>query len=143
MAAATPATPSAPAGRRKALIMDWVERLRQWARALRLDIVTLWVVARQPATPLRIRLVAGAVAAYALSPIDLIPDFIPVLGYLDDLILVPFGLWIAIRMIPESLLAAARIKAHAILKRPVSMAGAVFVGLLWICSIALAAWFWV
>ena len=90
-----------------------VERLKGWARALKRDVVALWLAARDPRTPLAAKLVAGAVAAYALSPIDLIPDFIPVLGYLDDLLLVPAGIWLAVRLIPEELLAELRAVAAA------------------------------
>ena len=66
----------------------WIEKLRSWARLLKRDVLVLWIAARDPRTPWPAKLTAGAVAAYALSPIDLIPDFIPVLGYLDDLVIV-------------------------------------------------------
>ena len=69
-----------------------IGRLRSWARGLKRDVVALWLAARDGRTPLAAKLLAGAVAAYALSPIDLIPDFVPVLGYLDDLLIVPAGM---------------------------------------------------
>ena len=78
--------------------MSAFEGLKSWARALKRDVVALWLAARDSRTPFGAKLVAGAVAAYALSPIDLIPDFIPLLGYLDDLLLVPVGIWLAVRM---------------------------------------------
>ncbi len=80
-----------------------IVRLRQWARTLKREIVLLWLAARDPRTPLAAKLLAGCVAAYALSPIDLIPDFVPVLGLLDDLLLVPAGIWLALRLIPAGL----------------------------------------
>ena len=87
--------------------------VRAWARRLKRDVVALWIAARDPRTPLAAKLVAGAVAAYALSPIDLIPDFIPILGYLDDLIIVPAGIWLALRLIPASLMMEFRSQAEA------------------------------
>ncbi|WP_081815719.1 YkvA family protein [Phyllobacterium sp. UNC302MFCol5.2] len=75
-----------------------------WARRIKRDIVALWIAARDPRTPLLAKFVAGAVAAYALSPIDLIPDFIPVLGYLNDLLIVPAGILIAVALIPPALM---------------------------------------
>ncbi len=80
-----------------------MERLRQWARVLKRNITLLWLAARDPRTPKTAKLLAGCVAAYALSPIDLIPDFVPVLGLLDDLLLVPAGIWLALRLIPADL----------------------------------------
>ena len=69
-----------------------LQRVKQWARAIKRDVVALWLAARDPRVPWFAKVLAGAVAAYALSPIDLIPDFIPVLGYLDDLLIVPLGI---------------------------------------------------
>jgi uncharacterized membrane protein YkvA (DUF1232 family) len=85
--------------------------LREWARSLKRDIVALWLAARDPRVPWYAKAMAGAVAAYALSPIDLIPDFIPVLGYLDDLLIVPAGIWLAVRMIGPELMAEFRARA--------------------------------
>ncbi|NTS32253.1 DUF1232 domain-containing protein [Phyllobacterium sp. BT25] len=78
--------------------------VKLWARRIKRDIVALWIAARDPRTPLLAKFVAGAVAAYALSPIDLIPDFIPVLGYLNDLLIVPAGILIAVALIPPALM---------------------------------------
>ncbi len=91
----------------------------------------LWIAARDARTPLVAKLVAGFVAAYALSPIDLIPDFVPVLGLLDELIIVPLGLALAIRLVPEGLMDEFRDQADAAVERPVSRSGAILVILLW------------
>jgi uncharacterized membrane protein YkvA (DUF1232 family) len=76
------------------------DRLRSWGAASKRDVVALWLAARDPRVPWRAKAVAAAVAAYALSPIDLIPDFVPVLGYLDDLIVLPLGILLAVKLIP-------------------------------------------
>ena len=87
-------------------------------------------------TPWCARAAALVVAAYALSPIDLVPDFIPIVGYLDDLIIVPLGIWLAIRMIPPALLAEFRARADG-QTRPRSWWGALFVVLIWLAGMAL------
>lgn len=89
------------------------DKLRVRARVLKRDSLTLYLVARHPETPLLAKALAAGVAAYALSPIDLIPDFIPVLGYLDDLILLPLGIAAAIRLVPPAVLAECRKTARA------------------------------
>ena len=91
---------------------------RQWARKLKREIYALYLALRHPRTPWYARLVIAAVIAYALSPLDLIPDFIPVLGLLDDLILVPLGLTLAVRLIPADVLAECRAQAEAALNDP-------------------------
>ena len=110
-------------------------RLRVWARNLKRDVVALWLAARDPRVPWYAKLLAGAVAAYALSPIDLIPDFVPVLGYLDDLLIVPAGIWLAMQLIPGDVLTDLRKKAEARSERPTSVAAAVIVALIWIAAI--------
>jgi uncharacterized membrane protein YkvA (DUF1232 family) len=115
--------------------------LRNWARALKRDIVTLWLARRHPGVPWYAKLVAAAVAAYALSPIDLIPDFIPVLGYLDDLLIVPLGILLALRLIPPDVLAELRREASLVLERPRSRAGLVFIAFIWIGLAVMTAWF--
>jgi len=88
-----------------------IGRMRRWAKAIKRDVHALYLSARDPRVPWYAKAVALAVAAYALSPIDLIPDFIPVLGYLDDIILVPLGILLAVRLIPPEILAEHRATA--------------------------------
>lgn len=116
-----------------------MSRLRAWAAALKRDVIVLWLAARDPRVSLCAKLLAGLVAAYALSPIDLIPDFIPVLGLLDDLLLVPAGIWLAMRLIDPALRAELREQAESG-ARPRSRLGAALVVALWLS--ALAALFW-
>lgn len=118
-------------------------RLREWANAAKRDIAALWIAARDPRVPLGAKLVAGATAAYALSPVDLIPDFIPVLGYLDDLILIPFGVWLAIKLVPAELMAEFRAQAAALGQLPSSRAAAAAIVIFWIAVMAAIFWaFW-
>lgn len=117
-----------------------MERLRAWARALKRDVMALWLAARDPRVPLLAKLLSGLVAAYALSPIDLIPDFIPVLGYLDDLLIVPAGIWLAVRLIPPPVLADLRTQALD-RQRPVSRGGLMLVVAIWL-ALSWAAWAW-
>lgn len=111
-----------------------LEKLRAWAKSLKRDVVTLWIAARDSRTPWYAKFMAAAVAAYALSPIDLIPDFIPVLGYLDDLIIVPLGIFFCVRLIPAELMEEFRTKAAEIEKRPISKITAVFIVFLWVAG---------
>ncbi len=116
-------------------------RLKGWARTIKRDAFALFLAARDPRTPWYAKVMA--VAAYALSPIDLIPDFIPVLGYLDDLVIVPLGIWIVVRLVPSSLMQEFRAEAARMEARPVSRAGALAIVLLWIVSAGLLVWwFW-
>lgn len=120
-----------------------MERLRQWARALKRNVILLWLAARDPRTPLAAKLVAGFVAAYALTPIDLIPDFIPIFGLLDDLLLVPAGIWLALRLIPPALLEDLREAASAQPWPGPAKAGLAIVAIVWLAAaivIALLAW---
>ena len=96
----------------------------------------MWLAARDERTPLAAKLLAGAVAAYALSPIDLIPDFIPVLGLLDDLLIVPAGIWLVLKLIPTDLMAEFRERASRLAERPNSMVGLLFVITVWLAAIA-------
>ena len=118
-----------------------IEALKRWAKILKRDVVALWLAARDPRTPALAKVVAGLTAAYALSPIDLIPDFIPVLGYLDDLLIVPAGIWLALRLIPPQLMAALRAEAE-LRDTPRSFAGAVAVVAIWFGAVALFGWLW-
>jgi len=120
-----------------------VAGLKRWARALKRDVVALWIAGRDRRVPWHAKAVAAAVAAYALSPIDLIPDFIPVLGYLDDLILVPLGIALAVRLIPPALLAEFRAEATRREALPTSRAAAAAIVALWLGAAALLLWlFW-
>ncbi len=113
--------------------------LKAQARQLKQYTLTVYYVARDPRTPAYVRLLALLVAAYALSPIDLIPDFIPVIGYLDDLLIVPLGLALVVRLTPPDVLKAAQAKAEQTASRPVSYAAAFFFVLLWLAVAWLAA----
>ena len=118
-----------------------LERLRIWARNLKHDVVALWLAARDPRVPWYAKAVAGMVAAYALSPIDLIPDFVPILGYADDLLIVPLGILLAIRLIPTDLLDEHRRTARAIAERPVSRTAAIVIASLWVLpALTVSAW---
>jgi uncharacterized membrane protein YkvA (DUF1232 family) len=109
-----------------------LERVRQWARTLKRDVLALYLAARDPRVPRYAKAVAACVAVYALSPIDLIPDVIPILGFLDDLVLVPLGIWVAIRLIPPPLLEEHRQAAMARHQpRPSSWVGAALILSLW------------
>ena len=112
-------------------------RLRRWARAIKRDVHALYLSARDPRVPWYAKAVALAVAAYALSPIDLIPDFVPVVGYLDDLIIVPLGILLAVRLIPPAVLAEHRATASDA-PLPRSRAAAVVIIAMWI-GLALVA----
>ena len=117
--------------------------LRNWARSLKRDVVALWIAARDPRVPWYAKAVAGAVAAYALSPIDLIPDFVPVLGYLDDVIIVPAGIWLAVRLVPLELMREFRAEAARREEYPTSRGGMIFVAAIWIAAAAWLLWlFW-
>lgn len=120
--------------------MIWIERTKTWAKIIKRDVIALWLAARDRRVPWYAKLLAGAVAAYALSPIDLIPDFIPVLGYLDDLVIVPLGILAAVRMIPADVIADLRSRAATKTVRPVSRAGLVAIILIWIAAALGAIW---
>lgn len=115
---------------------------KNWARGIKRDIVALWLAARDLRVPRYAKVLAAVVAAYALSPIDLIPDFIPILGYLDDLLIVPLGIWAAVRLVPKAIMEELREKAveH---RRPVSTAGLIAVLAIWTIGLTLLAnWLW-
>ena len=115
-----------------------LNRLKLWAKVLYRDIIALWLAGKSRETPLLARLVAAATAAYAFSPIDLIPDFIPILGYLDDVLIVPLGIWAAVRLIPPLLMKDYREEAAKIARRPTSRTGFVMVLAIWLAVLALA-----
>lgn len=115
-------------------------RLKAWARTIKRDIAVLAIAARDPRTPWWIKALALGMVAYALSPIDLIPDFIPVLGYLDELILLPLALRWLLARVPAPVLADARVKADAAARLPASRVGAAVVIAIWLLMLALLAW---
>jgi uncharacterized membrane protein YkvA (DUF1232 family) len=117
-----------------------LSRLKIWARDLKRDAHAVYLAARDPRVPWYAKAIAVAVAAYALSPIDLIPDFIPVIGYLDDLIIVPLGIWLVVRMIPEQVMAECRARADETAQRPTSRAGMVAIVLLWLAGALALGW---
>lgn len=121
--------------------MSLKQRLNAWARTAKLEVLTVYFAARDPETPFFVRLLALIVAAYALSPIDLIPDFIPVIGYLDDLLLIPLGLLLVVRLLPRHVVEASRRKAEALLERPRSYVAAAFFILIWLAVLgAIVYW---
>jgi uncharacterized membrane protein YkvA (DUF1232 family) len=117
-----------------------VARLKGWAWRIRRDVLALWIAARDSRTPWAARALCAAIAAYALSPIDLIPDVIPVLGLLDDAILLPGLILLAIRLVPPPLMEEFRAEAERRQDRPVSRTGAAAVVALWLLALALIAW---
>ncbi|MDM0073640.1 YkvA family protein [Variovorax sp. J2P1-59] len=129
--------------------MSILQGIREWARRVKRDAVTLWFACKHPGTSWIPKLMAAFVVAYALSPIDLIPDFIPVLGYIDDALLLPALIWLTIRMLPADVLAACRIQADQWLRsgnaKPRSAWGAALVVAIWIGVTALVtalSWAW-
>ena len=115
-----------------------LNQLKARARALKNEAYAIYLAAKDPRTPWYAKALVFFVVAHTFSPIDLIPDFIPVLGYLDDLIITPGGLWLAVRMIPPEVLAEARVKvATQGVDRSVGKIGAVIIVLLWILGITL------
>ena len=107
---------------------------------LRVEVHAGWLAARHPRTPWPVRLFGLALTAYALSPLDLIPDFIPVLGLLDDLVLIPAGLWLFEKMVPAEVLAECRQRAELEASRPRSLWGALIVIAAWVAIVLLFAW---
>jgi uncharacterized membrane protein YkvA (DUF1232 family) len=115
-----------------------LRRLESWARRLKVEVYALYLAYKDPRGSWYARIFAAVVVGYAFSPIDLIPDVVPVLGYLDDLILVPLGVALAIKMIPPHVLAECREKARDAKDRPVNKVAAVVVIIVWIALAALA-----
>ena len=117
-------------------------KIKDIAARLKREILALYFVGRDPRTPCQVKILIGLVVAYALSPIDLIPDFIPVLGYVDDLALLPLGIWLAIRLTPPEIFQAARAKAALAEQRlPRDWRAAVVIVLLWLAAMILIAHF--
>jgi uncharacterized membrane protein YkvA (DUF1232 family) len=112
-----------------------IEAGRAWARRIKRDAMTLWFAKSHPQTPIGAKALGVFVVAYALSTVDLIPDFVPVLGYLDDVVLLPVLIWLAVRMLPPGVLAECRLQADQWMAearpRPRSIVGAAGILLLW------------
>lgn len=125
--------------------MKPLETARAWARRVKRDAMTLWFARTHPDTPWHAKALGAFVVAYALSPIDLIPDFIPILGYVDDVILLPALIWLTVRLLPPHVLAESRLKAEKWMAdekaRPRSLAGALAIGAIWLAvGLSLALW---
>jgi uncharacterized membrane protein YkvA (DUF1232 family) len=116
--------------------MEW----REQARRLKQDVVAIALATRDPRVPWYAKALGACVIAYALSPIDLIPDFVPVVGYLDDLVLVPLGLLLMLRLIPAPVMAEHRAAAAELAQRPVSYAGAAAIIVIWLAVLAMTAY---
>ena len=120
------------------------DTLRMWAKRIKRDGVTLWFAGKHPKTPWYAKALGLFVVAYALSPIDLIPDFIPVLGYVDDVLLLPGLIWLTLQLLPPDVLTECRGHADAWMQRQgakPSMAGAALVVALWLL-VGAALWVW-
>jgi uncharacterized membrane protein YkvA (DUF1232 family) len=117
-----------------------MRRLTTWARALRRDVAALYFAGRDPRVPWYAKALAMAVAGYALSPIDLIPDFIPLLGYLDDVILVPIGIVLVLRLIPPEIMAQHRDRAARGTHPPISRLAASAIVAIWVVAGFAGAW---
>jgi uncharacterized membrane protein YkvA (DUF1232 family) len=110
------------------------------AHQLRIDVHALWLSARDPRVPIHAKAFGLLITAYALSPIDLIPDFVPIIGLVDDLVLIPAGVWLLLKLIPRDLFEEHRATAEIASHRPVSKAGAAIVVLLWLALLASIGW---
>ena len=124
------------------LVMGIAQRLRTWARTLETETYALALAARDPRVPWYARLFMALVVAYAFSPLDLVPDFVPILGYLDDLLLVPLGIWLALKMVPDPIMAECRARAAEATAagRPTSRVAAIVVVAIWVTLALLAGW---
>ena len=116
-----------------------LERLKQKSRNLKIEIYALYLAYRDPRVPWYAKAFVAIVVGYAFSPIDLIPDFIPVLGYLDDLVLIPLGVAVALKMIPEKIMEDCRIRSKEVMnaKKPINRAAAVVIIFIWLMLIVM------
>ena len=115
-------------------------RLRQWARSIKLEAHALHIAARHPRTPWYAKALALATAAYALSPIDLIPDFIPILGFVDEVLLLPLAIAGVLKLVPPDVMAESRAAAAAAAERPTSRVAAAVIVMVWVAAIGLTGW---
>ncbi|TFZ01787.1 YkvA family protein [Ramlibacter humi] len=122
----------------------WIDRLRTWARGLKRESVALWFACQDPGMPWTAKALALFTVGYALSPIDLIPDFIPVLGFVDDAILLPALIWLTLRLVPPPVIERARARADEWLAqgrdKPSSRAAAVVIIVVWLAAAVALAW---
>ncbi len=121
--------------------MGFLADLKTKAKLIKRQSMVLYFAVRDPRTPIGVKLLAGAIVAYALSPIDLIPDFIPILGYLDEIILLPLAIAFALRLLPEAVLQDAKAQAESALSRPKNYKAAAIIVLIWI-ALAVLMTFW-
>jgi uncharacterized membrane protein YkvA (DUF1232 family) len=121
------------------------EKLKAWAKPIKRDGITLWFAGKDLRTPWYAKALGVLVVAYALSPIDLIPDFIPVLGYVDDVLLLPVLIWLTIKLLPPDVISDCRIRAEEWMRekgaKPRSVVGAILIVAVW-AAFAVAAWLW-
>jgi len=117
-----------------------IRQARQWARVVKRDVHALYLASRDPRVPWYAKALGCCVAGYALSPIDLIPDFVPVLGYLDDVVILPLGVLAVVRLIPPRVMAEHRAQAAAMQERPVSRTAALVIATLWAACMVPAGW---
>ncbi|HEX6981196.1 MAG TPA: YkvA family protein [Balneolaceae bacterium] len=121
--------------------MKILAKLREAARQIRRDAITVYFAARDRRTPFIVRMLALAIAAYALSPIDLIPDFIPIFGYLDDIVLLPLSITLVIKLTPKIVIEDSRAKANEASAQPTSNVAAAIIIAIWIvCLIGFSYW---
>jgi len=111
-----------------------LEKWKHWAKKLKVEVYAIYLAYKEPRVPMHARIFAACVVGYAFSPIDLIPDFIPVLGYLDDLLLIPLGVWLALKMIPAEVLKECRERAGELIQqgKPVSRKAAAVIIAIWL-----------
>jgi uncharacterized membrane protein YkvA (DUF1232 family) len=121
--------------------MGMLAQLKKRARRLRVEMFALYLAARHPGTPWYAKLFVAGIVAYAFSPIDLIPDFVPILGYLDDLVLIPLGVIFALKMIPPAVMSECRVRAQAVMThgKPISLVAGAVIVLIWLTLVALCA----
>jgi uncharacterized membrane protein YkvA (DUF1232 family) len=131
-------------GRPVATSLAWsrlvLRDIKAWVRTLKREIHAIYLATQSPRVPWYTKCLALAVVGYALSPIDLIPDFIPVLGYLDDLIIVPLGIWLVLSLIPEEVMIACRARADEAVTGPHGKTAAIVIIAIWILGGAVLGW---
>jgi len=118
-----------------------LSRIKTWARSLKRDAHAIYLASRDPRVPRHAKVLAIAVAAYALSPIDLIPDFIPVVGYFDELIILPLGIWLVVWLISDEIMIEYRARANEAGQRPTSRGGMAAILLIWMVGALMLGWF--